>query len=131
MIVDTSALVAIVTGEPGYERLLDAILVDPDPAVPASCLLEAHMVIRSRFPPAMLETLDATVTGLRLRVVPFTEAQSALASAAFDRYGRGRHPAGLNFGDCMAYAAALAEGAPLLFVGEDFSRTDIAAAAQH
>ena len=125
MIVDTSALVAIVTGEPGHERLLDAILADADPALPAPCLLEAHMVIRGRFPPAMLATLDSVVAELRLRIAPFTESHGGLARDAFDRYGKGRHPAGLNFGDCMAYAVARVEGMPLLFVGGDFARTDV------
>lgn len=128
MIVDTSALVAIVTAEPDHERLLDAILADADPVLPASCLLEAHMVVRGRFPPQMLPTLDAVVADLDLRLAPFTAAHAALARAAFDRFGKGRHPAGLNFGDCMAYAVAQAEGAPLLFVGEDFGRTDVAVA---
>lgn len=130
MIVDTSALVAIVAGEPGHEPLLDAILADADPALPASCLLEAHMVIRGRFPPAMLATLDGVVAELRLRIEPFTEAHAGIARDAFDCYGKGRHPAGLNFGDCMAYAVARVEGQPLLFMGEDFERTDVEVARQ-
>ena len=125
MIGDTSALVAIVTAEPGYERLLRAMAAAVDPALPASCLLEAHMVIRGRFPPEMTATLDGVVAETGLRIAAFTEAHAVLARAAFDRYGKGRHPAGLNFGDCMAYAVAQAEGAPLLFTGEDFAWTDV------
>jgi ribonuclease VapC len=130
VIVDTSALVAIVTGEPGYERLLRAIAEAGDPALPASCLLEAHMVIRGRFPPEMIATLDGVIAEAGLRIAAITEAHAAHARAAFDRYGKGRHPAGLNFGDCMAYAVAKEEGAPLLFVGEDFALTDVAGAGQ-
>jgi ribonuclease VapC len=126
VIVDTSALVAIVTAEPGYERLLRAVAEATDPVVPAPCLLEAHMVIRGRFPPEMITTLDRVVAETGLRIAAFTDAHAALARAAFDRFGKGRHPAGLNFGDCMAYAAAKAEGRPLLFIGGDFARPDVA-----
>jgi ribonuclease VapC len=128
VIVDTSALVAIATAEPGYERLLRTVAAAADPVLPASCLLEAHMVIRGRFPPAMVATLDRVVAETGLRIAAFTEAHATLARAAFDRYGKGRNPAGLNFGDCMAYAVAMAEGAPLLFTGEDFALTDMKAA---
>lgn len=125
IVVETSVLVAIVTAEPGYERLLDAVIAADDPVLPASCLLEAHMVVRGRFPPAMSETLDGVRAATGLRVLAFTPEHADAARAAFDRYGRGRHPAGLNFGDCMAYAVAKVEAAPLLYVGGDFGRTDV------
>lgn len=128
MIVDTSALVAIVTAEPGYERLLRTIAEAADPVLPAFCLLEAHMVIRGRFPPEMVVTLDRVVAETGLRIAAFTEPHATLARDAFDRYGKGRHAAGLNLGDCMAYAVARVEGRSLLFVGRDFARTDVAAA---
>jgi ribonuclease VapC len=125
VIVETSALVAIVTAEPGYERMLRAVAEADDPVLPASCLLEAHMVIRGRFPPEMLVTLDRVVAEMGLRIAAFTETHAALARTAFDRYGKGRHAAGLNFGDCMAYAVAKAEGRALMFTGGDFAKTDV------
>jgi ribonuclease VapC len=130
VIVDTSALIAIVTAEPGYERLLRAIASAVDPVLPASCVLEAHMVIRGRYPPEMVATLDRVIAETGLRIATFGEPHATIARAAFDRYGKGRHPAGLNFGDCMAYAVAMAEGVPLLFTGADFARTDVVAAQE-
>ena len=94
--------------------------------VPAPCYLEAGMVIAGRRGrTAGLATRRRCSTGSGARVVPFTEPHARLATDAFLRYGKGRHPAGLNFGDCMAYAVAQAEGAPLLFTGGDFARTDV------
>lgn len=86
------------------------------------------MVIAGRKGPDSRPEIDALLDQLRARVTPLTDAHARLAADAFLRYGKGRHPAGLNFGDCMAYAVAKSEGAPLLFVGEDFARTDVVAA---
>jgi hypothetical protein len=84
------------------------------------------MVIRGRFPPEIIATLDRVVAETGLRIAAFTEAHAALAHAAFHRCGKGRHAAGLNVGDCMAYAVARAEGARLMFTGDDFAKTDVA-----
>lgn len=127
IVLETSALVAMVAREPGSERLFEVAAAE-GVALPAHCLLEAHMVLASRFPPGMIATLDAVVARLAPVVLPFDAQHADLARGAFLRYGKGRHPAGLNFGDCMSYAAAQAEGLPLLWVGEDFGQTDVAAA---
>ena len=104
------------------EAMLDAASV----IVPAPVLVEAGMVMALRTGAGGLTDLDDLLARRGARVLPFSEMHARAAVAAFDRYGKGRHPEGLNFGDCMAYAVAKAEGAPLLFVGEDFRRTDVA-----
>jgi ribonuclease VapC len=94
--------------------------------VPASCYLEVAMVIAGRKGPDSRPEIDALLGRLRARLVPFVEEHARAAADAFLRYGKGRHPAGLNFGDCMAYAVAKAEGARLMFTGDDFAKTDVA-----
>ncbi len=128
MIVDSSALVAALRRELGFERLIDAMLDAEALLVPAPCYLEVAMVITGRKGPDSRPEIDALLDRLRARVVPLTDAHARLAADAFLRYGKGRHAAGLSLGDCMAYAVAKAEGAPLLFVGGDFGRTDVEAA---
>ena len=86
------------------------------------------MVLRDRAGDIGVQFVEALLKRRNLARMDFTEAHFRLATAAFDRYGRGRHPAKLNFGDCMAYAVAKAHGVPLLYKGDDFARTDIAAA---
>jgi ribonuclease VapC len=125
MIVDSSALVAIVLVEPGWERLRECLARAADARVSAMSLVEAGMVLESRLGPAGAVQLDDLLLDAELTVVPFDEAQARLAREAFRRFGRGRHPAGLNFGDCCVYALARQRGESLLFVGEDFARTDV------
>jgi ribonuclease VapC len=125
MIVDSSVLVAIVLVEPGWEKLRDCLASAGRCAVSAVSLLEAGMVLESRLGPAGAVQLDDLVLDAGLEVAPFDEAQSRLAREAFRRFGRGRHPAGLNFGDCCVYALARKLGEPLLFKGLDFARTDV------
>lgn len=125
MIVDSSALVAIVLIEPGWERLRECLARVGDASVSAVSLVEAGMVLESRLGPAGAVQLDDLLLDAELTVVPFDEAQARLAREAFRRFGRGRHPAGLNFGDCCVYALARSRGEPLLFVGDDFARTDV------
>lgn len=126
MVVDSSALVAILLAESGYERLRDAMVRAGEVIVPAPVKVEAGMVMASRTGPAGLADLDDLLARAGARVLPFTEAHARAATDAFLRYGKGRHPAGLNFGDCMAYAVAKAEAAPLMFTGDDFAHTDVA-----
>jgi ribonuclease VapC len=128
MIVDSSALVAIVLVEPGWEALRDRIAAAGRRAVSAVSLVEAGMVLESRLGPVGARQLDGLVREAGLEVVAFDEAQSQLARDAFRRLGKGRHPAGLNFGDCCAYAAARALGRPLLHKGDDLTHTDLAEA---
>jgi ribonuclease VapC len=126
VIVDSSALVAVLRREAGFERLVDAMLDAEAILVPASCYLEVAMVIAGRKGPDSRPEIDSLLDRLRTRVAPFGETQARAAADAFLRYGKGRHPAGLNFGDCMVYAVAQTEGAPLLCTGNDFSKTDVA-----
>ena len=126
MIVDTSALAAIIFREDGFEELLDRLTSsDPPAGVPASVLAELGVVLAARLNIDPRPLLSRMVEQCGLEVIPFGAYHWASAVGASVRFGRGRHPAGLNFGDCLAYAAADVAGEPLLFVGDDFARTDI------
>ena len=126
MIVDTSAVVAILRCEPGWEALREAILADPDPQMSAASAVELYVVADDRHAPAESARVDAVLHRLRIRFVPFDETHAKLARAAYRDYGRGSgHPAHLNLGDCYSYALAAATGEPLLFVGRDFAATDL------
>jgi ribonuclease VapC len=128
MIIDSSALVAILLEEPEVLRLTTAIAETSICRLPASCLLEASMILLARRTEDGVRNLDLYVARSRMEIAPFTESQARLARTAFERYGKGRHPAQLNFGDCMAYALAKETGEELLFKGTDFALTDIAVA---
>ncbi len=127
MTLDTSALVAILFAEPGYLDLVDRILEAETVRVGAPTLVEAGMVLAGRRGSPGRE-LDELVRELDITIVPFGEAEWRRASEAFARFGRGRHAAGLNFGDCLAYGVAAAAADALLFVGDDFRQTDIRSA---
>jgi ribonuclease VapC len=129
MIVDSSALVAILEKEPEALRLVTAIAGSPVRLLPATCFLEASMILMGRRKEDGLRDLDLSVARSGMEIAPFTESQARLARKAFERFGKGRHPAKLNFGDCMAYALARETGEELLFKGTDFALTDIAVAA--
>ncbi|MFN0180329.1 MAG: type II toxin-antitoxin system VapC family toxin [Gemmatimonadales bacterium] len=125
MILDSSAIVAILLREPGYERLLDAIGAADTVSIGAPTVVESGMVVSSRLGES---ARDLTATMLReggIGVVSFLEDHGIVALDAFLRYGKGRHQANLNFGDCIAYAVATLADEPLLFVCEDFRLTDI------
>jgi len=125
VILDTSALIAIFWGEPEQARFTSLIAEVETCRISAANLLELHMVLRGQLDDGAVMVLDRFLGAAAIRVEPVTPEQVQLARAAFDAFGKGRHPAGLNFGDCFAYALARATGLPLLFKGEDFSRTDI------
>lgn len=125
MILDTSAVVAVLKGEPEAERLIAALEDDPVRRMSAASLVEAAIVMQARYGDAGEREVDVFVQRSRVDIVPVTEEQTDLARGAFRRFGKGRHPAGLNYGDCFAYALATALGEPLLFIGEDFSKTDV------
>jgi ribonuclease VapC len=129
VIVDSSALIAILRNEPETEAFVRAIDVAPQPRISAANFLEAAIVIdrgRNRLPARRLDDLLAE---LRIAIEPVTESQARIAREAYRDFGCGSgHPARLNFGDCFAYALARERGEPLLFKGDDFSRTDIAPA---
>jgi ribonuclease VapC len=128
MIIDSSALVAIITNEPEAEPMTRSIASAGTRLVSAGNVLEAGIVIEARLGEEGGRDLDLYLHKLDIEVVEFTPRQASLARKAYRRFGKGRDPAGLNFGDCMAYALARDTGEPLLFKGGDFSRTDIAAA---
>lgn len=128
MTLDSSALIAILFSEPGFLDLIDCMLEADAVRVGAPTLVETGMVLAGRRGTLDARELDALVQELALTVVPFGEPEWRAACTAFDRFGRGRHKAALNFGDCLAYAAASVAGDALLFVGDDFRQTDIAVA---
>lgn len=129
MILETSALVAILLREGQASALSLKLARAARVVVPVHVLLEASMVLVGRKAGAEeVEDLDAYLRQIGAEVLPFTAPHAEAARLAFLRYGKGRDPAGLNFGDCMSYAVARVEGLPLLFVGDDFTRTDVPAA---
>jgi ribonuclease VapC len=129
MILDTSALVAILYDEPegaGFARLIhDA----DDCHISVASFVELCMVVESQLGPDGARQVDALVRRAGITIEPVTVEHGLLARQAFLDYGKGRHRAGLDFGDCFSYALAKAKGEPLLFKGNDFSQTDITAAA--
>ncbi len=128
MVLDSSAIVAIHLREPGFEQLVAKIHQAEVVAVGVPTVLESAMVLTTRLSQDARGLVLGSLQRISAEIVPFTEAHLDFAIEAFVRFGRGRHPAGLNFGDCMAYAVAALAGLPLLYTGEDFARTDIAAA---
>lgn len=125
MVLDTSALLAILLSEPESPAFRTAIEAEPVRLVSAATFLEAAIVIETRFGEAGGRELDLLLHTAGCEVVPVDAAQAGIARAAFRRYGKGRHPAGLNFGDCFSYALSMASGEPLLYKGDDFGRTDL------
>jgi ribonuclease VapC len=125
MTLDSSALIAILFGEPGYLDLVDRILAADHVRLGAPTLAEASLVFAGRQGKSDAQAVEDLVKELGITVVSFGEAECRSAVDAFLRFGRGRHAAALNFGDCLAYATAAVSGDSLLFVGEDFARTDI------
>lgn len=129
MIVDSSALVAILLEEPEGHRFGVAIVKSAVCRMSSGGLLEASMILHARKGEDAVRDLDLVIARFRIEIAAFTESQARLAREAFKRYGKGRHPAKLNFGDCMGYALAKSTGEDLLFKGTDFARTDIAVAS--
>lgn len=123
--VDTSALVAILWGEGEEPRLRAALARAQGALISAANVLELHLVVAGRRNLPGWPQAEALLRRCRINIRPFDEFQLALAREAALRFGKGRHKAGLNFGDCVAYALARAERAPLLCTGDDFSHTDI------
>ena len=125
MTVDSSALIAILFSEAGHLDLVDRILAADSVRVGTPTLVETSMVFASRRGTASTREVDELVKELGITVVPFGEPEWHAATDAFLRFGRGRHRAALNFGDCLAYATATTARDTLLFVGDDFARTDV------
>ena len=127
MVIETSAVLAILEAEPEAAAFAEAIERDPVRLVSAASVLEASIVIVARHGDAGARELDLLLLRAQAEVIPVTAEHAALGRDAYSRFGKGRHPAALNFGDCFAYALARASGEPLLFKGEDFGRTDVVA----
>lgn len=125
MVIDTSAVLAVLLSEPEAERFAAAIDADPKRLISAVSALEAAIVIEARKGEAGGRELDLLLHRARAEVVPFTDTQFEVARTAWRRYGKGNHSAGLNFGDCCAYALSGVSAEPLLFKGADFPQTDI------
>jgi ribonuclease VapC len=125
MVVDSSALLAIMFLEPEAQRFTRLIQASRAPLLSAANFLEASILIESRRGIAKRGLLDAFVAESGIRLEPVTRAQALIAREAYRRFGEGDHPAGLNFGDCFAYALAKERNLPLLFKGADFARTDL------
>jgi len=128
MVIDSSAIIAIVNQEPGWEALRLAIASTTEAVVCSATLVECHMVLARHGAPWAHSTTKWLLEEMSIMEISFTEEHRKAAQVAFDQFGRGRHPARLNFGDCMAYAVAKVEGRPLLFVGDDFAKTDVVSA---
>ena len=127
--IDSSALIAILSLEPDAQSLLSIIARAPARIMSAVSLLETSIVLAARKREAGIwQPFDEFLSEARIEVIPFDDEQARLARTAFLKYGKGRHAAALNFGDCAAYALAKSRNVPLLFKGDDFRKTDIVAA---
>ncbi len=128
MVIDTSALLAILSDEPERRHFNELIALSPSPMISSGTYLEAAIVTEVRFGKEGGRDLKLLVSLASVTMIPFDADQAAIAVDAYSRYGKGRHPAGLNFGDCFAYALAIKYNKPLLFKGDDFPRTDVVSA---
>ena len=128
IVVDTSALIAILDREPDAALYAEAIAEADAPLISAASLLELHIVMLNRHGARAAQIVDRLIQDAGIQIENFTAQHLELARAAYARYRKGRNSAGLNYGDCFSYALAKATGLPLLFKGEDFSKTDLLAA---
>jgi ribonuclease VapC len=127
MVIDSSALVALLGMEQEAARLAHAVEADALRLLSAAALVEASIVLESRQGEAAVRELDLLLARAGVQIEPVTAEHAELARLAWRQFGRGRHPAGLNYGDCFSYALSRATGEPLLFKGNDFPLTDVAA----
>jgi ribonuclease VapC len=125
MVVDTSALLAILQDEPERRRFNEALESADSRLMSVATFVETSIVIESRYGAEGLRDLDLLLERAGLELVPVDVEQARTARAAYSRFGKGRHPAALNFGDCFSYALARVLGEPLLYKGGDFSQTDL------
>jgi ribonuclease VapC len=125
MVIDTSAILAILRMENDAAYFARALSAADVRLMSAANIVETGIIVGARFGPDAERDLDLFVARANIEIAPVTADQAMLARRAFREFGKGQHPAGLNFGDCFAYALAKASGEPLLFKGNDFSQTDI------
>lgn len=130
MVLDTSAILAILLREPEHETFSKLLAGAADPVISAATLAEVSIVIHAKNGEAGVAALDALLAAASVRCVAVDRAQALVAREAHARYGKGRSPTGLKFGDCFAYALAQVNDQPLLFVGNGFAQTDIPGAAR-
>ena len=128
IVVDTSVLIAILDRESDAALYAEAIAEADSPLISAATLLELHIVMLNRHGGRAGQLVDRLIQDAGFQIEHFTAQHLELAREAYARYGKGRKSAGLNYGDCFSYALAKATGLPLLFKGEDFSKTDLLAA---
>ncbi len=128
MVIDTSAIVAILFAEADAELFASAIASDPMRLISAGTALECSLVVESELGEDGARELDLLLLRAGIETIPFNTEQLAIARQAFRIFGKGRHPAGLNYGDCFSFALSKASGEPLLFKGSDFRKTDIRSA---
>lgn len=125
MVIDTSALVAIFLNEPERNQLLEIIYRPGKRLLSAATLVEAGIVLEARCKQMAAHELDLFLRELDIEVVSVDQAQAEQARIAYRKYGKGRHPAGLNFGDCFTYALAIVSGEPVLAKGDEFRRANL------
>jgi ribonuclease VapC len=128
IVVDTSAIVAILREEAEGNKFTEIIGEATSCFFSAVSLFEASVVIIGRGRPELAQGLDTLIRELAIEIIPFDEDLALASRAAFIRFGKGRHPAGLNFADCVSYALAHSRGLPLLYKGADFAKTDVISA---
>ena len=128
MIVDASALLAILLGETEADKFAELLLGEERSAISAVSFVEASIISESRGGDGSVRQLDALLRKMGISIQPVTEEQALAARQAFSDFGKGRHVAGLNLGDCFSYALAKLSGEPLLFKGNDFRKTDVKSA---
>jgi len=126
MVIDTSAVLAILLDEPERRTFNESIEAAESRVMSAATFVEVSMVVESRFGAEGLRDLDVFLDTAGIGLAAVDAEQAHVARRAFSRFGKGRHPAALNYGDCFSYALATVLGEPLLYKGEDFGRTDIA-----
>jgi ribonuclease VapC len=125
MIIDSSAVMAVIGKEPGFERIVHALAASPGARIGAPTQLETGIILTARLGPRGKTVLARFLQENAIQTVAFDEDHAAVALDAYSRFGKGRHPAALNFGDCCTYATASVAGERLLCVGDDFCQTDL------
>lgn len=127
MVIDTSAVVAVLQDEPERRRINEAIDAAETCLMSTATFVECSIILEARHGDAGRDALDLFIAEAGIELVPVDVEHARVARRAFNRFGKGRHASGLDFGDCFSYALAKTTGQPLLYKGEDFTRTDISA----
>ena len=125
MVIDTSALLAVLFNEPERRAFTEAIEGADGRLLSAASFVETSMILESRYGAEGVRSLDRLLAAANIEIATVDLEQAHAAREAFRQFGKGRHPAGLNFGDCFSYALAKCRAEPLLFKGDDFAQTDI------